>query len=338
MNDDEQFIHLSWYEEITSKFSSWVSSLPARLLSKSCKELLPRVLSPNRYHYVCEAEDVPQKPKSKYGKLRSQSRRMIKLRSMMPKWFRSPQSKPFTRSDFIYSMAELLEDLKEKALKNHNVEITSATVSRPTWMFNEKSDMIDEACLLAGIELLEQPEDRDDMAAKTATPGTAIIVMDHGQYHLDVVHAVWNEGEGKHSQKGRVGLDGHGSDSIWLWLADRLTGRYNANATSEIIWRQTSDPTPILHQVLDARSKIKYLRDWHQDLDFANRTITINFTDTIGSLRALDLTGQDIMDVENEYVEDLSKQLRQFLYNSDAINTYRKCEFFSFLLAFSERH
>ncbi|PVH75128.1 hypothetical protein DL98DRAFT_14493 [Cadophora sp. DSE1049] len=229
VNDDDQFLSDPWLDRMASKALSGLSSVRGRLLSKACRHLFTYFLSANSYHDLCEAEDAPQKPKSKYGRISMDRRRQLaKLRSMTPKWFRSPQPGALTRSGFVFAVAEVLEEMKRTVFKEHNIVINSAIVSRPTWIFNEKSDMIDEACLLAGIEVLEQPHDGPDIATRTLEPQYGhLVILDSGPYHLNVIRAIWDGPEKSYTQISSMEFGAFGSDRLGGVLANFFEARYN---------------------------------------------------------------------------------------------------------------
>jgi hypothetical protein len=60
------------------------------------------------------------------------------------------------REKFIASVVEVLQEINQASVINHNITIKSAIISRPEWLGTEEVDMIDEACLLAGIEVFER--------------------------------------------------------------------------------------------------------------------------------------------------------------------------------------
>jgi hypothetical protein len=131
---------------------------------KLCDRLLPVLQEFDIFSSFCSREfeyySEPSKPKPKYRKLLSQ-RRIRRLRALMLKWFRSPRPKQLSRSGFILSIFELLEALKG------NITVTSAAISRPGWVRNETADLINEVCLLADIEVFEQPYVRREAATRT---------------------------------------------------------------------------------------------------------------------------------------------------------------------------
>ena len=87
-----------------------------------------------------------------------------------------------TRAKFIMDILEYLERIKHISLTEHGVKITSATISRPPWA-HDYGDLFDEACLLADIEVLEQPRDRVSIATKFLTEDMGpVLVLDHADY------------------------------------------------------------------------------------------------------------------------------------------------------------
>src|SRR6187402_3268630 len=101
IDDDNQFVvepTQLWLDKISSHGRSWYDYI----WSKSCSKMQPAFNQFPQFYDICypEEAEIPQKPMSRYRKLLSQSRRMKRLRYLMPKWFRTPQSKPLTKSNF----------------------------------------------------------------------------------------------------------------------------------------------------------------------------------------------------------------------------------------------
>jgi hypothetical protein len=90
------------------------------------------------------------------------------------------------KNDFIWSLVALLEEVKQKSVDNHNITITTAVVARPSWVDNEFDDVIDEACLLAEIEVFEQPKSRVELAAITEEKRGHghVMVLEHSLQQL----------------------------------------------------------------------------------------------------------------------------------------------------------
>ncbi|KAH7380995.1 hypothetical protein BKA64DRAFT_226493 [Cadophora sp. MPI-SDFR-AT-0126] len=324
VNDDDHFLSESWLDRIASNAISGLSDVRELLLAKACRNVFPDFLSENRYHDLCEAEDVPQRPKSKYGRISiDQRRRLARLRLMKPKWFRSPQPVAPTKSGFIFSAAELLEGLKRSVLQEHNITITSAIVSRPSWMFDENSDMIDEACVLAGIEVLEQPHSRPGIATWTLEPRHEhIVILDNGPYHLDVIHAVWDEAEKSYKQTSSMEISGFGSDRLGDVPTDFFEARYNISVGNPDAMHMRQS---WLGNIDKARRLVKFWPGWRKDQPFACRSISINLemgTDWAGSTMPLNVTGQDVLDLEEIYMDDLVTSLKEFHLNVLAVSDY----------------
>lgn len=328
LNDDDQIPVDSWLDEMSHWLSSRASALKRDfILAATCDKLLSRILTTDLYHETCHPrEDVPQRPKSKYRQLHAQSRRTRRLRSMFPKWFRTPpQSRSLTRSAFILSIAELLEDLKAGVRKDHDIEINSATISRPHWMFNDKSDMIDEACLLAGIELFEQPPERVEMAAKTATSGAALMVLDHGPFHLEIVNMTWDYDRKAHAQRGGRSQDHFGTNQYWIDMTFHILSQFAPNATdARGLWYEMADIRTVVNDIAKTSWNITHGRHWPKDLEFGNRSIAITVMTSTGLPRVLNVTGQGTLDVERAYVDVLSHDLKHQLFDWDALLTNRE--------------
>jgi hypothetical protein len=244
----------------------------------------------------------------------------------MPKWFRiSHLPKLLTKSNFIISLVELLDQLKNVSIQEHNITITSAIISRPDWAFSEIGDLFDEACLLADIEVFEQPHSRVEIATRTIDPGGAVLVVDHGQYFMAIHRMQWDSTNGEFGGGGSMHLDYYGTMWILGELANRIIGNYNSNMMeSERSWPMAVPYMHAIRQASIARAQINHSQDWSPYLDAANRTIGINLTDDAGWVRVLNMTGQDVLDVESQYVEEASLPIQHFLWNNSAIQQYRQ--------------
>jgi hypothetical protein len=221
-------------------------------------------------------------------------------------------------------IVEYLQLIKQITLKDHSIKITSAIISRPSWAYNEYDDIFDEACLLAGIEVLEQPHNRVDMATKSLTSnrGTA-LVLDHGHYYLSIHRSTWDDHDQQYYQRGSMNLDQYGTKWILAQLANRIIWGYNLNVTEEERgWPSTVLSQVVIRQVMDARLQIKYRRNWPQDLEFENRTIGVNLTDSTGFLRVLNMTGGDVRNVEREYVKEISSAIMDSLSKYVELDEY----------------
>jgi hypothetical protein len=278
------------------------SSLSRSILSHACNRLRVWDILPKRlyiygdycFDYVYpELRYIPQKPKPKYYNLLVQSRQENRLRNLMPKWFRTPRPpKPLTKNNFVMSLVELLDQLKNVLIQEHSITITSAIISRPEWAFNEIGDLFDEACLLADIEVFEQHHSRVEIVTRAIDPGGAVLVIDHGQYFMDIHRKQWDPTNGEFGGGESMYLDYYGTMWILRELANRIIGNYNSNMTeSERSWPMAVPYMHAIQQASIARAQINYGQDWPPCLDAANKTIGVNLTDNAGWVRVLNMTG-----------------------------------------------
>jgi hypothetical protein len=217
------------------------------------------------------------------------------------------------------AIVDLLEEIKRMSLSEHNIAITSAVISRPSWTYNDIGDLFDEACLLANIEAWEQPHNRVDIASKTLKGHGPAIIIDHGHYHMDVHLSTWDDRDNQHYGRESIGLDHFGGSYILETLLQRIIGVFNSNVTeSERNWTRDIHFPNTIRQVHDARMQIRYGRNWPEDLEFQNRSTSVNLTSSTGLLRVLNMTGQDIWDVEMKYVEEVSASIQEFVFRPEA--------------------
>lgn len=326
-DDDESCVPS---ETLLERLSALINQRKEYIRSWACYYSWPILKSP-RYKYPedCfrEWEYSPQRPTSRYRHLLSQSR-MNRLRAIFPKWFRNPQSSQMTRSKLIIYIVEYLERIKQLTLKDYDIKLTSAIISRPSWAYNEYDDIFDEACLLAGIEVLEQPHNRVDMATKSlSTNRGPVLVLDHGYYYLGVHRSTWDEHDMQYHQRGSMNLDQYGTIWVLSQLANRIIWGYNSNITEEERgWPSTVLSQVIFGQIMDARLQIKYRRDWPEDLDFENRTVGVNLTDSTGFLRVLNMTGEDVQNVEQNYVKEIKGPVVNSILKHMELHQYMSSE------------
>jgi len=136
-----------------------------------------------------------------------------------------PIYKPIVRDDFVASAVQVLQKVKQLSVSNHNITITSAIISRPEWIGNEGSDMIDEACLLAGIEVFEKPSSNINMAVKTVEdqePHNYVLIIQMNHLGLGVYRRYVTKDDGDGSKSLRLELDAYVLHEL---LADRVIQR-----------------------------------------------------------------------------------------------------------------
>ena len=246
----------------------------------------------------------------------------------MPKWIRAPYDQmPLTRSNFVLSVLDLLEELKRSALRDHNIRITSAIISRPTWAYIDMDFIFEEACFLAGIEWLEHSHDRAEIVTKTAPPGSSILVLDHGQYHFDFRHFLWDELNKRHVMQGSMEIADSGSLLLMEQLVKYITGNYIVNATQEEASHLTIvDTQHGVEQVATAIHDFRYGREWPTEQDLENRSIGITFRQYKSNWTTMiNMTGHDVVDVENWYISQISNAVQVFLARS-SVNDYRQSQ------------
>jgi hypothetical protein len=233
-----------------------------------------------------------------------------------------------TRSNFILSVLELLEELKEISATEHNITITSATISQPSWAWNEVNALFDEACLLADIEVLEQPHNRIDISAKTVTSGKSLLIIDHGYYHLGIHRQIWNEEEKAFRGTESVNEEGLGLIYMIFPLAINLLNVWRSEnhtcsvETGEMDWVIDIETTDIVSAVNTARLQLRYGTGLAQDVDFANRSTTVNLTDSSRYSRFLNMTGQNILDAEKKYFDTVGRLIKFHLLHERAAIEY----------------
>ncbi|EKD16036.1 hypothetical protein MBM_06047 [Drepanopeziza brunnea f. sp. 'multigermtubi' MB_m1] len=110
----------------------WPPLFQPKMLSKACDMLLLKLLSSSRYHHLCGAKDKPQNSTSRYGKMIPPALTEVYDAKVSVSAAQGPDQKWF------HSLIWLIfwESLKRDAMSDYGVAITSATLSRLTWLFN----------------------------------------------------------------------------------------------------------------------------------------------------------------------------------------------------------
>ena len=328
-NDESREPSASWLEQLSTAsqpvkqlFKSWICS------DSSGYWRFPKYL----YKDFCftsngDWEYGPKRPRSRYQHLLTEAR-MNRLRSILPKWFRHAQSTKKTRSKLILYIVECLERIKELTLRDHGIRITSAIISLPHWACNEYDDIFDEACLLAGIEVLEQPHDRSIMATKPlAVDVGPVLVLDHGFYQLGIHRSTWNEHDKQYHQRSSIDHTEFGTIFLLRRLANRVIWGSNLNATEDYRgWARTLVHPLVLKEVSDARLQINHRPDWSKDIKFENRTVGVNLADSTGFLTVLNMTGEDVEKVEQQYVKEISTKILRSITKHEELFEYAKSE------------
>ena len=246
----------------------------------------------------------------------------------MPKWVPIyGGSRWFTESNFILSVLDILEELKTSAVRDHNIRITSATVSRPAWVSDKINCLFEEACLLADIEVLKQPQNRAAAATKTAPPEGDVLLLDHGPYYLYIYHFVWDERSEEYREKKSTVVESYGA---WRFISDvvgRAFENYASNATEEEVRLIADfDSWDALVQASTSVNELIFGHEWtaeqYEDRvrGIALRSLKSRWT------RTLNISGQDVNNVREQYIDKLSIEVQQFLERSSGIHDYDKAE------------
>lgn len=104
---------------------------------------------------------------------------------------------PLTKSNFVDVLAAALEAIKAEARTKHNVNITSAVVTKPGWILNELDKLVKEACLKAEIEtftLLNRVEAAMEVAKHTGKQ--KLLLLEQTGYSFRVHEASFTPDDG----------------------------------------------------------------------------------------------------------------------------------------------
>jgi hypothetical protein len=255
----------------------------------------------------------------------------MQLKRLVPKYFRpSTTPQPLVKSEFVFLVYQLLVDLKSQAQKAHHITITSAVIVVPPWVPYDLRKLFDEAAFLAGIgtfhTLFDEPYSRVEMAVRTALPSSrqsnkTVMVLDHGQYHLSAHHFVmdkWNTSSERFHSRSFV----FGSRWIWVNLGTKLIEGLNSNVTEEEkIPRGTISGGELL-KIIGGRRDIKNSTQWPEDLEFTNRSKSVNITELSGRTRHFNMTGADVQEIEEQYAANVIDLVQHLLLRHDMMTEY----------------
>ncbi|KAH8586064.1 hypothetical protein B0O99DRAFT_679009 [Bisporella sp. PMI_857] len=329
IDDSHQFESDVWHERAGIWLSSWYQQIKRR----ACCTIRPLLKTTKSAHQICCPSNAykPRLPRSQYQHLVSQYKRTMLLKRLMPKYFRpSMTPQPLTKSEFVFLIYQLLADLKSQAQEAHNITITSAIIVVPPWVPYDLRKLFDEAAFLAGIGTFQTPFDephsRVEMAVRTASPSSrqskkTVMVLDHGQYHLSAHHFVMDEWNGP-SERFHSRAFILGSRWIWANLGTRLIEGLNSNVTEEVKIPRGAISGNELLKIIDGRIVIKSSTRWPEDLEFTNRSKSINITELSGRTRLFNMTGADVQEVEEQYTAKVVDLVQHLLLRHDMMTEY----------------
>ena len=244
----------------------------------------------------------------------------------MPKWIRTTHDKTLTRSNLVLSVLNLLEELKRVALQDHNIRITSAIISRPTWVYLDMNFVFEEACFLAGIECLDPSYDRTEIVTKTAPSGSKVLVIEHGRYNLDFRYAIWNDFNKRHFIQNSMGMNFglHQIIDAIVWIT---VHGYNPNITQDDYFPTHAENEHPMQQVLTAFCELKYGREWSLEEKLEDRSIGITFGQHNSKNTIVkNMTAQDVAYVEDWFIGEVSNAIQMFLARQLEVNDYLKSQ------------
>ncbi|RDW76966.1 hypothetical protein BP6252_05019 [Coleophoma cylindrospora] len=292
------------------EWGRWMSSMAERARDRACYKLPRAIQNMDYIEKKCNPPWVfdPQPPRLRNKAAIAQRRRLQRLQTMLPKWFRTAPPTQLTKSGFLVVLVNILEEVKTIALNEHNVTITSATIARPRWLYNELGDILNEACALAGIESWEQAQDNVEMALETieGIGNGSVLLLDHGQYHFNIYYFLWDERA--KAVRCSMSVDIRNYASLWIQVAlmNRVIGKSHSNVTQEDLdWLQSIEIGSIIREVMTANVNISYGTHWPQDLDFRNRTATVSLRDPTGYVLELNMTGEDVEVVSDDMADEI---------------------------------
>ena len=247
---------------------------------------------------------------------------MRRLLAFIPRWIRDPYDRTLTRSNVVLSVLNILEELKRVALRDHNILIKSAIISRPSWVYHDMNFIFEEACFLADIECFGASRDRTEIVTKTAPARSNVLVIEHGQYNLDFRYATWNDFNKYHVVQNSVGIDG-GSHRILLDTAWIVGHGDNHNVTDDHYFPTYAENEHPLQQIQNAICKLKYGSDSFTEHKLEDMTVGVAFRQRgYKKITVKNMTTEHIVHVEDWFAGQASNSLQILLGRSLEINNY----------------
>lgn len=212
-----------------------------------------------------------------------------------------------SNANFVNIFASALEAVKGQAIETHNITITSAVIAKPSWIFNELNDLLDQACLKANINVLDKL-DRAEAAR--------LVASKKGKTKALVIEQ-WNYGCVMYRPSSSMGCD-H-LDASWvprtlLYNLLRSLGE-QPNGTEDSL---RASEGQLLREILRTRLHLSYAyKDDRALFDKEETTIVVpNFGSPNFNFRQ-SLSGANISLVEEEYIEHMQLSIETMLLKGE---------------------
>jgi hypothetical protein len=235
------------------------------------------------------------------------------LLKQITQWLSFPETETgVSDKDFISSVKELLDSVKNFSEEAFNITITSAVLSLPRWIDVHTRDLFGQACMLAEIETISEPCNRIEFVnrrIKSPMRKSTFLVLDHGQYHLDIHRLTYNEDSGLFKIMDTRSLDGFGSIIMDMLLMLNIIGTAPPRHRSTLgsvnlreFLRQVSRGRAIIHEIPSL---------FPADIPYKNHSLPLNLTCSL----EVNITGEIIDRTEEEYMGNVTIAIQDSLWN-----------------------
>lgn len=208
--------------------------------------------------------------------------------------------------NFVNIFASALEAVKMQTLETYNITITSAVITKPSWIFNELDNLLDQACLKADVEVLDKL-DRAEAARLVASKAgkTKALVIEQWNYGC-VMYRPYSS------------MNCGSLDALWVprTLLDRMLNsgvEHNGTKNSLHAFKMH-----LLNEVARTRSHLKYLYANERELfDKEETTIVVPHFGSPNFTFTQSLSGANISHVEEEYIANMQLEIETMLLRDE---------------------
>lgn len=260
-------------------------------------------------------------------------------RSLTTKWrhlhfFNRPtHPKPLTRHNVLMSLLDVLADLRSTVHDKYGITITSATIARPQWMYNELGDLIDEACFRSGIEIWEQSQDRLDMALRMVPQDgykkALVIQHDYQSMELHEKNLVSNSAEYTTS----ISAHHLSSSNLLIEIGTHLINKKKYRLSNDIgAVVDNFDARRLLQHILVAKLQIRCTpegMEYSEDDGVIVPVIVSNWF--MGKDFNETLSARELDNIETAWMDNLEKAVMDHMINRSVVQAYQQGMFFQSL-------
>jgi hypothetical protein len=226
----------------------------------------------------------------------------------------APGRLPLNTANFIDAFALAIESLKAQAFEAHGINITSAVIAKPSYIYNRLENLIDRACVKADLEILDKKWRAEAARHIPSMAGKKeILVLE--QWGYDFVLSTESSSMGRH-------------DLSASWIPVHLMSEMLQsigpmdNATTESLNAATRR---LAVEIVRARWNMKFSCMDDPDLSKEDdMPIIVSNFGSDGFTFEGSLSGSNILRVEEEYSAQVQSAIETMLLKHDEIHKYQK--------------